>query len=846
MADGFDSHASSEFSNTKVQTFTERMKDEISISENSKKFNVCASETQEFSTHFVADESSIKKNDEAKSSFNMEEKKDDGSVRCSLKIEVIDDTAMIDISQVGKSCSIDKNIKGFDGKSGRNRKKKNANQMVAIKAKVRNMEEAKEKNVNGCKINGGEEKRVYCRKELENLRFVGMEQQRKMWVEVYCGLGDTVQKEYDGLVDSNTQKHIRLSRSRRHIGKENTPVISGNNHSEHLDDQEGNIDTKNSLSAFPPSRDDGISYEGENNVYEESDDSDDDYSSIQRPAFRVTGEPDFDSGPPEDGLEYLRRVRWEALRLPKVKVAAVQGSKLNKEQTSYMPQIPDIASCLEHLLPLKKWEEAFLADFSELRLALSRLEANIGTCSQLHSSTFVDQPLSSDQLPENIVLDKFDGLMSGEEESSLSDAGDDPALENSIPKSSPANSPTLSVILGMDAVARVSMLRKQITAVQSLRALTMDDCLWLFALCAAVDTPVDADTSAALRHKPLLSKKKDQTHAPPGYFVRLENAMANDDLYLSKRVRMRRWFCCTCKVEESDPSHENELHKSPKNNADGYQKGTKASVPAKAEVQKAIPTIEVPALSLDELKEETDNFGSKALIGEGSYGRVYYANLNNGKPVAVKKLDVSSEPETNVDFLSQVSMVSRLKHENLVELLGYCVEGNLRVLAYEFATMGSLHDILHGRKGVQGAQPGPTLDWMQRSPDMAARLHSTRVLGTFGYHAPEYAMTGQLTQKSDVYSFGVVLLELLTGRKPVDHTMPRGQQSLVTWATPRLSEDKVKQCIDPKMKEVPGKGVAKLAAVAALCVQYEAEFRPNMSIVVKALQPLLKAPAPES
>uniref|UniRef100_M8BYA2 Protein STRUBBELIG-RECEPTOR FAMILY 8 n=1 Tax=Aegilops tauschii TaxID=37682 RepID=M8BYA2_AEGTA len=105
-----------------------------------------------------------------------------------------------------------------------------------------------------------------------------------------------------------------------------------------------------------------------------------------------------------------------------------------------------------------------------------------------------------------------------------------------------------------------------------------------------------------------------------------------------------------------------------------------------------------------------------------------------------------------------------------------------------------------------------------------------------------YAMTGQLTQKSDVYSFGVVLLELLTGRKPVDHTMPRGQQSLVTWlATPRLSEDKVKQCVDPRLKgEYPPKGVAKLGAVAALCVQYEAEFRPNMSIVVKALSPLLQ------
>ncbi|XP_057957112.1 PTI1-like tyrosine-protein kinase 3 isoform X2 [Malania oleifera] len=358
---------------------------------------------------------------------------------------------------------------------------------------------------------------------------------------------------------------------------------------------------------------------------------------------------------------------------------------------------------------------------------------------------------------------------------------------------------------------------------------------------------------------------------------------------------MRRWLCCSCQVEESYPSNENEYLKSPRNHADGNQKGSKVSAPVKPEVQKAAPPIEVPALSLDEMKEKTDNFGSKALIGEGSYGRVYYANLNSGKAVAVKKLDVSSEPESNVEFLTQVSMVSRLKHENLVELLGYCVEGNLRVLAYEFATMGSLHDILHGRKGVQGAQPGPTLDWMQRvriavdaargleylhekvqpsiihrdirssnvllfedfkakiadfnlsnqAPDMAARLHSTRVLGTFGYHAPEYAMTGQLTQKSDVYSFGVVLLELLTGRKPVDHTMPRGQQSLVTWATPRLSEDKVKQCVDPKLKgEYPPKGVAKLAAVAALCVQYEAEFRPNMSIVVKALQPLLKPPAP--
>lgn len=362
---------------------------------------------------------------------------------------------------------------------------------------------------------------------------------------------------------------------------------------------------------------------------------------------------------------------------------------------------------------------------------------------------------------------------------------------------------------------------------------------------------------------------------------------------------MRCWYCCFSPVEESYDEHDNQNLKNQNKNTD-LQKASRLPGGAKPEAQNVPPQIEVPSLPLEELKEKTDNFGSKALIGEGSYGRVYLAVLNNGKQAAVKKLDVSAEPEPNSEFLNQMAVVSKLRHENFVEMLGYCVEGDLRLLAYEFATMGSLHDVLHGRKGVQGAQPGPALDWMQRvriavdaakgleylhekvqpavihrdvrssnvllfedfkakiadfnlsnqAPDMAARLHSTRVLGTFGYHAPEYAMTGQLTQKSDVYSFGVVLLELLTGRKPVDHTMPRGQQSLVTWATPRLSEDKVKQCVDPRLKgEYPPKGVAKLAAVAALCVQYEAEFRPNMTIVVKALSPLLAqkppTPAPE-
>ncbi|XP_045807776.1 pto-interacting protein 1-like isoform X1 [Trifolium pratense] len=357
------------------------------------------------------------------------------------------------------------------------------------------------------------------------------------------------------------------------------------------------------------------------------------------------------------------------------------------------------------------------------------------------------------------------------------------------------------------------------------------------------------------------------------------------------RKRIMSCFSC-CEEDEFHKTAESGgpyVVKNPAGNDGNYP----ASETAKQGAQTVkVQPIEVPEIQADELKEVTDNFGQDSLIGEGSYGRVYYGVLKSGQAAAIKKLDASKQPDE--EFLAQVSMVSRLKHDNFVQLLGYCVDGNSRILAYEFASNGSLHDILHGRKGVKGAQPGPVLTWAQRvkiavgaargleylhekadphiihrdikssnvlifdddvakiadfdlsnqAPDMAARLHSTRVLGTFGYHAPEYAMTGQLNAKSDVYSFGVVLLELLTGRKPVDHTLPRGQQSLVTWATPKLSEDKVRQCVDTRLGgEYPPKAVAKMAAVAALCVQYEADFRPNMSIVVKALQPLLTARA---
>ncbi|KAG8062382.1 hypothetical protein GUJ93_ZPchr0003g16782 [Zizania palustris] len=370
-------------------------------------------------------------------------------------------------------------------------------------------------------------------------------------------------------------------------------------------------------------------------------------------------------------------------------------------------------------------------------------------------------------------------------------------------------------------------------------------------------------------------------------------------------------WCCRGAEEEPHGAPAANPAPPPPPRAPGPPRGPNAPRGAGAPV-KVLP-IEVPALPLSELNRLTGNFGDRSLVGEGSYGRVYRATLSTGEAAAVKMFDNGGSGQNCMSYSSidqlqtnsiafvlvvclsigdgtQLSVVSRLKSDHFTQLLGYCLELNNRIVLYEFATKGSLYDILHGKKGMKGAEPGPVLTWSQRariaygaarglehlheraqppivhrdvrssnvlvfdghdakigdfnltnqSPDSAARLHSTKVLGTFDYHAPEYAMTGP--QKSDVYSFGVVLLELLTGRKPVDHTMPKGQQSLVTWATPWLSEDKVKQCVDPKLNdEYPPKAVAKLAAVAALCIQYEADFRPNMTIVVKALQPLVNA-----
>lgn len=314
--------------------------------------------------------------------------------------------------------------------------------------------------------NGGARKFVYSRKEMEALRFVNVKAQKKFWQAIHNGLQKTIKREYDEL--GNFRKH------QKHVNRHQNADMrdysaQGILGESFLEGPSCDSETMSSmdLTCNASNNEDSNDLEEECSEQEESSDE---YESIQRPAFLVEGEPDFESGPPEDGLEYLRRVRWEAAHIPKVKVAKIDNSKLKQEQSVYMPKIPKIEECPPHLAPWRQWEDEFLADFSELRLALSRLD---NTC---------DTSLSD---PQSIIFGPNEHKNHPSKSRSL--------LE--LPK----GGPTLSTVLAMELATRVAMLKRHISLFENASNLSKDDCAWLFALCAAVDTPLDADTCASLR-----------------------------------------------------------------------------------------------------------------------------------------------------------------------------------------------------------------------------------------------------------------------------------------------------------------------------------------------------------
>ncbi|XWS18751.1 hypothetical protein CRYUN_Cryun32bG0071800 [Craigia yunnanensis] len=304
-------------------------------------------------------------------------------------------------------------------------------------------------------------------------------------------------------------------------------------------------------------------------------------------------------------------------------------------------------------------------------------------------------------------------------------------------------------------------------------------------------------------------------------------------------------------------------------------------------VRKAVPApTNVASYSIADLQMATGSFSVENLLGEGSFGRVYRAQFDDGKVLAVKKIDSSALPsEMSDDFIEIVSNISQLHHTNVTDLVGYCSEHGQHLLVYEFHKNGSLHDFLH--LSDEYSKP---LIWNSRvkialgiaraleylhevcSPSVVHKnIKSSNILldtdlnphlsdsglATFipnadqvvnrddvgsGYSAPEVTMSGQYSLKSDIYSFGVVMLELLTGRKPFDSTRPRLEQSLVRWATPQLHDiDALSKMVDPALKGLyPVKSLSRFADVIALCVQPEPEFRPPMSEVVQALVRLVQ------
>ncbi|CAJ2656590.1 protein STRUBBELIG-RECEPTOR FAMILY 5-like isoform X1 [Trifolium pratense] len=291
-------------------------------------------------------------------------------------------------------------------------------------------------------------------------------------------------------------------------------------------------------------------------------------------------------------------------------------------------------------------------------------------------------------------------------------------------------------------------------------------------------------------------------------------------------------------------------------------------------------SIRCTPFSFGELQIGTANFASGRLLGEGSIGPVYRAKYADGKVFAVKKINPSlldgGSPE---EFSQIVTSICKLRHPNIAEVVGYCSEQE-HMLIYDYFRNGSLHDFLHlsddfskpltwntrvrialgtaraveylheicspplVHKNIKSANILLDTDLSPRLSDYGlASFHqrTSQNLGA-GYNAPECTKPSAYTLKSDVYSFGVVMLELLTGRKPLDSSKPKAEQCLVRWATPQLHDiNAVEKMVDPALRGLyPPKSLFGFADIIALCVQSEPEVRPPASEVVQALVRLVQ------
>ncbi|OAY61229.1 probable serine/threonine-protein kinase PBL9 [Manihot esculenta] len=299
------------------------------------------------------------------------------------------------------------------------------------------------------------------------------------------------------------------------------------------------------------------------------------------------------------------------------------------------------------------------------------------------------------------------------------------------------------------------------------------------------------------------------------------------------------------------------------------------------------------SFNFSDLKTATRNFRPDSVLGEGGFGLVFKgwidehsfsaAKAGTGLVIAVKKLSQEGF-QGHKEWLAEVNYLGQLYHPHLVKLIGYCLEDEHRLLVYEFMPRGSLENHLFRRgsyfqslswnlrlKVAHGAAKGLAflhsaenkviyrdfktsnilLDssynaklsdfGLAKDGPIGDKSHvSTRVMGTYGYAAPEYLATGHLTTKSDVYSFGVVLLEMLSGRRAIDKNRPSGEHNLVEWAKPYLANKrKIFRVLDNRLEGQYSMDVAYKAAMLALrCLSIEPKLRPNMDEIEALLEQL--------
>eukprot|EP00250_Pteridium_aquilinum_P016032 c22906_g2_i1 orf=597-3152(+) len=281
-----------------------------------------------------------------------------------------------------------------------------------------------------------------------------------------------------------------------------------------------------------------------------------------------------------------------------------------------------------------------------------------------------------------------------------------------------------------------------------------------------------------------------------------------------------------------------------------------------------------------ELQAATGNFNKDNMVGKGGCSQVYQGVISDGYVVAVKCLNASAL-DSEDDFVMEVEIMCGLRHKRIVQLIGYCVDSEHYMLVYNLASEGNLEQRLHGGKGtgvlawesrckiavgvaealkylhdgctrpvihrdvkssnillLSDFEPQLTdFGLAKRVPAKSTQITCSDVVGTFGYLAPEYFMFGKVSEKTDVYSFGVVLLELITGRRPIDNTKSKGQENLVVWARPLLEdESSTDQLIDPKLEGLYNAGQLKnMMMAAALCLRQSPQMRPCMSRILKLL-----------